>query len=252
MNKVKRQELILNQLHQYNFIKIKELSIKLNVSMETIRRDISELEEQHHLVRIHGGAKIRKTNIEEENFIQRRTSYMKEKKDIAQKAMSLITENSFIALDVSTTNLSIAKELILNFKQLTILTNCLTIAQELVLNSDFKVLMPSGELTKELFISGNSAINFISNYYTDLFFMSISGVSLNAGLMDYGFQEYEAKKAMLDNSHQIYAVADHHKFGQHAKIKVCDFDKISGIITDRDINKEFIDYFKAEDIPFFY
>jgi DeoR family glycerol-3-phosphate regulon repressor len=252
MNKDARQTFIMEQLHQNKHIKIKTLSQQLNVSMETIRRDLTELEVHYRLDRMHGGAKIKQTNIEEENFMQRRISYRKEKKELAKKAMPLITENAFIALDVSTTNLAIAKELVFHFKQLTILTNCFTIAQELVLNSDFNVLVPPGLLTKELFISGVSAVDFISNYYTDLFFMSVSGISIHDGLMDYGFQEYEAKKAMLSNAHQIYAVADHHKFGQHSKIKICPFNQISGIITDAGVQQEYIDYFRMKDIPFFY
>lgn len=252
MNKDKRHTFIMEQLHQHQAIKIKELSLELGVSMETIRRDLAELEELYQLERIHGGAKTRRTNIAEENFLTRRISYMNEKKDIARKAMSLVREKSFIALDVSTTNLAIAKELVLHFKELTILTNCLMIAQELALNSDFTVIVPPGKISKELFIAGPSAVEYVSNYYIDLFFMSISGISKSAGLMDYGFQEYEVKKAMLHSSHRIYAVADHHKFGQHAKIKVCQLDKISGIITDSGISKEFIDYFKEEELPFLY
>ena len=195
---------------------------------------------------------LRRTNIEEENFLKRRTSYLSEKKDIARKAMSLVREQSFIALDVSTTNLAIAKELVLHFQELTVVTNCLTIAQELALNSRFTVLVPPGKISAELFISGLAAVEYIQSFYIDIFFMSISGISPSGGLMDFGFQEFEVKKAMLQSAHQIYAVADQHKFGQHAKIKVCSFSKVAGIITDSGISQEFIDYFTAAEVPFYY
>ena len=47
---------LLDCLEKNNILKVKEIASELNISEATIRRDLSELEKQNKLKRIHGGA----------------------------------------------------------------------------------------------------------------------------------------------------------------------------------------------------
>ena len=253
MNKNERFKIILDELHKHKSVQVKELSNTFNVSMETIRRDLEELENQHYLKRVYGGAVVLKRNIQAQNFIERKNIHIKEKQMLAKNCVPLVKEGDFIAFDASTTNAMIAQEFMDHFKQLTVLTNDLLNAQQIALNTSWTVLVPGGELNnQELFIGGASAIDYIHQFQIDNYFMSISGFTPEIGFMDYGFKEYEIKMAMFRNSNQIYVAADHHKFGQHAMIKVCKAHEVNGVITDGGIDPETVKYFMDNKYPLYY
>ncbi len=253
MNKNERFKIILDELNKHKSVQVKQLSEEFSVSMETIRRDLEELEEQHYLKRVYGGAVALKRNIQAQNFIERKNIHIKEKQMLAKNCVPLVKEGDFIAFDASTTNAMIAQEFMDHFKHLTVLTNDLLNAQQMALNSNWTVLIPGGEINnRELFIGGASAIEYINQFQIDKYFMSISGFTPEIGFMDYGFKEYEIKMAMFRNSNQIYIAADHHKFGQHAMIKVCKANEVTGVITDDGINQETIRYFKDNMYPLYY
>ena len=149
---------------------MKELSDTFAVSFETIRRDLAELEKQGYLKRVHGGAVAVKRNIQVQNFIERRTTHVKEKQMLAKNCIPLIEEGDFLAFDASTSNVMIVQELINHFKQLTVLTNDLYNAQQMALNTKWKILFPSGEIKNgELFVGGVSAVRYIQQFQIDKF-----------------------------------------------------------------------------------
>lgn len=253
MNKNERFNIILEELHKHKSVQVKQLSEEFGVSMETIRRDLEILEEQHYLKRIYGGAVTLKQNIQAQNFIERKNVHIKEKQMLAKNCVHLVKEGDFIAFDVSTTNTTIAQELMNHFKHLTVLTNDLINAQLIALNTKWTILFPCGEINNnELFVGGASAIEYINQFQIDKFFMSISGFTPEIGFMDYGFQEYEIKMAMFRNSNQVYVAADHHKFGQHAMIKVCQMNQVNGVITDKGIDETTVKFFEENKFPLYF
>lgn len=253
MKKTERFAIILEELKNNKTIQVKQLSERFNVSMETIRRDLEELEQGDYLKRVYGGAVLLKKNIPSQNFIERKNYHLKEKRLIAKKCVSLVKEGDFVAFDASTTNATITQEFMSHFKHLTVLTNDIYNAQQIAINTNWTVLLPGGEINNhELFISGASAITYINKFQIDKYFMSISGFSEEIGFTDYGFKECEIKMALFQNANQVYIAADHHKFGQQAMIKVCKANEIDGVITDPDIDAETVAYFREHKYPLYF
>lgn len=240
-------------LQQNQTAKVGFLSKQLNVTPETIRRDLEHLEEVGTIKRVHGGAMINQTNTPETNFLVREAINIKEKEFIALEACQYVQEGDFIALDVSTTNTEIAKQLQKNFNQLSILTNSLTIATIVSQNPNFEVILPGGRLrNSELCIVGGSAIKQINRLHIDTFFMSVSGVSLTDGLMDIGHGEYEVKMAMFNNATNTLVVADHTKFEATSMLRIGPLSSVNGIITDPMIAQAIVEHFDSNGIPLFY
>lgn len=239
---------------QKNFsVKVGFLSKKLEVTPETIRRDFEYLEELGEVKRVHGGAILKKANIIETNFLVREAINKKEKELIAKEACQFVKEEDFIALDVSTTNTEIAKQLVQNFQKLYILTNSLNIATILSKNENFKIFLPSGELrNSELCITGSTAVSFIHTFNIDTFFMSVSGISMEKGLTDYALREFEVKMAMYKNANNVFAVADHTKFEKTAMFKIEELHSVNGIITDPYIPEEILEKYEANEVHIFY
>ncbi|XKE82380.1 DeoR/GlpR family DNA-binding transcription regulator [Oceanobacillus kapialis] len=228
-----RQEKIVEKLHESNFVKVGELIGLFNVSVETIRRDLEYLESMGKLKRIHGGAVVERDNSEEESFVTRENINVREKQEIGELATSFVQEGQSIAMDVSTTNTEFARALKKKFKQLTILTNSLPIAYELSTMPHYTIIMVGGILrNEELCVVGDMSEQFISQFHIDTLFLSMSGISLHSGLTDYGIQEWNIKKKLLESSKKCYVVADSSKFDAVSLLKVCSFSEVNGIITD--------------------
>ncbi|UUX33778.1 DeoR/GlpR family DNA-binding transcription regulator [Fundicoccus culcitae] len=245
-----RREKILEILNRQQTFRISEHISQFNVTTETLRRDLEELESQNLLTRIHGGAiKVDKYPVNELNFKTRSEINLKAKKEIAKTAMQFVHEHDYIAMDVSTTNTEIAKELVNHFDSLTIITNSIEIISILSVKPNFTIIIPGGILrNKELAIIGESAENEVSQYNIRLFLMSISGISLTASLTDYGIGEVKMKKKFLENSKEVILVADHSKFEAIAFQKVCDFNQIECIVTDSGLDAEVLKVYEANDI----
>lgn len=225
---------ILNLLLKHKKLRSKETAYLLNVSFETIRRDFETLELQGKLKRIHGGAEyIEPKSDVEKNFIERENLYAEEKKEIARKATQFVNEGMSIALDVSTTNTAIARCLARKFNRLTIITNSLPIIEIVAKITTFTVIVPGGVLyNQERCIIGDVAIDHISKYNIDLFFMSLSGIDMHKGYTDYGMEEVKIKKAFHSRAQTVVAVADHSKFDNVSLIHLGDDGLCDVIISD--------------------
>jgi len=229
-----RHQQILKLLHEIQTVKTSDLIARFGVSFETIRRDLEYLEREGFLRRIHGGATLPANDYQKElPFTVRETKRLQEKRQLAKTAVRYVEEGQSLFLDVSTTNTEFAKELAAHFDRLTILTNSFPIASILMEKPRFTIIFIGGLVrNSERCVVGNYAESFVSQFHADLFFMSISGISLSNGLTDYGVGEVQLKKKMLEYSHKIIVLADSSKFNVVSLTPVCGLDKIDRIVTD--------------------
>jgi DeoR family fructose operon transcriptional repressor len=244
-----RQQQIMELLNHHNSVKVSYLVDMFKVSLETVRRDLEYLEGQGLLKRVHGGAVLEEVNDQEQSFTTRKLLFKEEKKEIANIASNYIKEGQSIALDVSTTNTELAKVIRHRFERLTVLTNSLPIALELAQKPHFTIILAGGMLrNQELCVVGELAENFVSQFHIDTLFLSMSGISLQAGLTDYGVGEVQLKKKLLSMSNKCYIVADSSKFDVASLLKVCEFDEVEGVITDSNLKLGVLEKFKAKGV----
>lgn len=240
-----RYKKILQLLEKDNSVKTSALTKLFNVSIETIRRDLEYLENEGLLKRVYGGAVLDKVDAKQQVFQVREKDHFDEKIEIAQIACRFVEEGQSIAMDVSTTNLEIAKMLKQKFRMLTILTNSLIIANELADMDDYTVILTGGILRKEEYsLIGEMCETNIGQFHVDLAFISASGISLNAGITDYGFGEVQAKKRMLDIAQKIIVVCNSSRFDVISLLKVCDLSRVDQIITDAKLKDHVAERYK--------
>jgi DeoR family fructose operon transcriptional repressor len=236
-----RQHKILEMIDNDGIVYTKDLIRYFNTSRETIRRDLFELEAKSALKRVYGGAVKEQKETVLSPFEVRKQVNLAEKKDLAGKVCSIVKENMIIAMDTSTTNLVILQELEQHFKTLTIITNSLPISCEASKGNDFNLIMLGGSLNKkELCFDGQNTINMMHNYHADLFLLSCSGVSLQAGVTDLGEPNLQVKLAMKEISEKTVLVCNHTRFETTALLRVCPLSDVDGIITDSRIAKDLV------------
>lgn len=104
-----RQAAIIQCLQEKGKVKVKSLSEKFHVSEDCIRKDLKTLENSGKLKRTYGGAIMSQDYPLQRDVIDRRNYHLDKKKIIAEKAFGLIKSNETVFLDISTTNIELAK-----------------------------------------------------------------------------------------------------------------------------------------------
>ncbi len=244
-----RYEYIIETLNRDSAVKVSKLIKELNVSVETIRRDLEHLEKEGILERVYGGAVPKKVLVDKLSFDKREEEFKEEKLEIASIAMRYIEEGQSIALNDSTTNVEIARQLKKKFKNITVITNSLIIATELANNQGIKVILSGGLLNNnEYAFYGEFAKNILKNFIVDRAFISVGGVSLNRGVTDYDIHTVEIQKILIEISKESIILADSSKIDSVSLTKISDIDDVSFIITDSKVEKNIADKYLKQGV----
>lgn len=233
-----RREFILEKLSADNKVSVSDLMTGLDVSDETVRRDLKDLEKEGLLRRIHGGA-IGVSSIRDEPISKRAKKAAKEKVMIAQLAVDLISDHTTIFLDTGSTTEALAKQLG-RFTDLKLYTNSLKVAQAAREHFGVSVFMTPGQLRKiELDLVGYDTVAYIQNFVFDTVFMGAAGIDVERGFMDFEEDESRIRQALLKSARNKIMLADASKFGKTANICTAKFEVIDRLVTDTKPEDEF-------------
>jgi len=234
-----RHQEILNLLNKYQTVSLKQLLDCLNVSESTIRRDLSQLEEESKLIRVHGGAKKNVTLDAEQTITEKAFKNSHEKDQIAKYAASLVKENETIYLDAGTTTYAMVPYL--KDKNILVVTNGIQSANRLVdMNIDTILLGGKIKQTTKAII-GSFTLKQFEQYRFSKAFLGINGIDLDAGLTTPDNEEAMLKQAAMDSGNEVYFLADSSKFNKVTFCKVAELEgqKIITSQTDEQVINKF-------------
>ncbi len=225
-----RQATILKALGRQGACKVNELAEQLAVSDETIRRDVKAMAGKGLVERVHGGVVLPPAP-SEPAFQKRMARNAEEKRRIARLAAAQIRNGDSVMLDTGSTTAYVARALA-EHKDLLVVTNCTEIALRLAGRN--RVYLAGGELrADDGAVFGAAAIRFVEQFRARTAVLSIGAVDPADGLMDFHLQEAEFSRALIQRAERTVVVTDHSKFGGHAPVRVCGFEEIDLLITDR-------------------
>jgi DeoR/GlpR family transcriptional regulator of sugar metabolism len=214
---------------------LSDLANILQVSIDTVRRDLKEMDEAKKIKRVHGGAVSMGFNIYNE---QRSHIYAYENKAIiAQKGISLLKKGDVVLISGGTTNLELAK-LLPQKLDLTFFTPSLPMAIEL-LNSPAKneVIFIGGKLSKNSQLStGGSAINLLSEIKADICFLGTGYLDPLNGITEIDWEIAQLKKAMIAASKKVVSLTISEKLNTINRYKICDINTLDVLVTEMDPN----------------
>ncbi|QLK85480.1 DeoR/GlpR family DNA-binding transcription regulator [Staphylococcus sp. 17KM0847] len=207
----KRHALIIEALEQHNFLKLQQLMAYTGSSASTIRRDLTKLQEEGLLTRVHGGAKLVSLSLEPE-LSTKRTQHIEEKIEIAKQAAQLINDGDDLYLDAGSTTLEMIP--FITATGITVVTNGLSHVEAL-LKQGIHTYIIGGEMKPNtMAVVGTRAVKFLKNYCFDKAFLGINGIDETSGLTTPDEREAMMKEVAIQQSQQAYVLADHSKFGQ--------------------------------------
>ena len=234
--KQNRQRQILQLLQQQKCVSAEELSRSFHVSIETVRRDLSQLEKQGALKRVYGGAVLYDLPDPSSRMLPwdiRHSTNQSVKQALALEALKQIPDGSTVALDSGTTSLAIA-DLLDRRANLTVITNDFHIALELTTHTAHQIFFIGGSIARSEFMTtGYLAIDFL-NYFSriDIALVSTDGFNDITGLSDSNIEMGALKSAIIAKSEKVIAVFDHSKFSVNCLYNVCPPDRLNVLITD--------------------
>ena len=229
-----RKKKIVELVNEVVEITVDKLASHFCVSVETIRRDLKQLDAEELLIRVHGGAISKQTEDIGTSFSYRLKDNIEEKKSLVLSAVSRIYEGSVIGLDASSSSYHLAS-LLPNIK-CTIVTNSVVIISLLQGKSNIHIISTGGNYSDKYgAFYGSISINTLSRMSLDICFISCVGFDFDSGIWDSNEYNCEIKKKFIEISNDVFLIADKSKFNKRSLLKICDINSINTIITDTDL-----------------
>jgi DeoR/GlpR family transcriptional regulator of sugar metabolism len=232
---------------QEEMVPFSKLCQKFGMSSATMRRDLSDLERQGLIKRVHGGAHAVqiKPDVSEPPYSKRLVQNVREKKRIAQHAMGYIHDGDIIFLDSSTTMCEVANLLALSNLKVMVITNDIHIGCTLQDCQNIELLIIGGFVRSTFYSTrGIFAENMLNQLRANTFFMAVDAIHPEHGARIFHVDEINCKRLMLERSQAQYVLCDHTKFYESAALQVCPITSIHKIITDNALGDEVLTGFK--------
>ncbi|MBQ4424164.1 MAG: DeoR/GlpR transcriptional regulator [Lachnospiraceae bacterium] len=227
-----RRDKIKELLRTSGFVNVQDLASRFQVSSETIRRDLEQLEKEGAVKRVHGGAMSTLRMVSETAFVLRQQSHTPEKRLIARAAAEMIADGDTVILSPGTSTLQIAPFLAPR-KNLTVITNGLPLAMQLAEYPEINVYFLGGHLRGEdLATSGSLAFSNLALFNPAKLILGIGGITPENGLTDFRMEESALLRAFIDKAACTIAIGDHSKFGKVCAYSICPAGRLDVLITD--------------------
>lgn len=227
---IERHDMILGLLSTHEVVSLQLLMDETNSSESTIRRDLSTLEKDGKLIRIHGGAKRAVEKHRDIALAIKTTKFVAEKNEIAKRAAAIVQDNDCIYLDAGSTTLAMIPYL--HQQHLTVVTNGLTHVPPLV-EKGIEVYMIGGYVKSSTYAHvGVQARTMLDSFSFDKAFMGANGVDIEHGLTTPDIEEASIKTAAIRKSRNSYFLVDDSKFNETAFAKICDLEEVQ-LITNQ-------------------
>lgn len=219
-------------------IRVEDLCRRLKVSPATVRRDLDQLERGGAIRRVHGGAVSVESRLDEPVFADKTSRAAREKRRIAEAALTFIEPGDTVYLDGGSTVLELAR-LLRERTNLTVVTNSLYAAHELAGRGP-RLIVIGGELRRlSQTMVGPLTERVLQELHLDKAFMGTIGLALDEGLTTTDHSEAFTKKLVMGQARQVIVLADSSKAGKVSFANAGGWENVHVLITDKQIEKTF-------------
>lgn len=248
MLKKERHSHIIKQINLHNKVLSSDLAIELNVSEDTIRRDLNEMDESGQIVKVHGGALSRSYHYP---FQQNNIYAADAKMIIAKKAINLIKDGMVVLTGGGTTIIEMVRMLPLHLSA-TIFTISPPVALQLADHPLIDVILIGGEFSKDSQVcTGTQVVSYLNEIKFDICFLGTNGISLADGVTDSDFDIVQIKKAMIRASKRLVIMCIAEKLNSVQRMRVCELQQISSLITDLDHTDDILQAYRQQNLQLY-
>lgn len=241
-----RKLLLLDILRQEGKIVAKTVAAQLDISEDTIRRDLRELAGEGLLQRVHGGALPASPAMGD--FAARQRIAADDKSAIGRAAALMIQPGQVVFLDGGTTSAQLVRHLPADLRA-TVITHSPSVAVDLVAHPSVEVIMLGGRLFKHSVVGvGSATVEAIRQVQADVYFMGVCSVHPEAGLTTGDFEEAGVKRALSAAAAETIVLASPEKLATASPYQVIALEELSGLVTMKSVAEEVLAPYRARGI----
>ena len=240
-----RHQQIVARARAEGRVDVLSLARELDVTPETVRRDLTALERHGLVRRVHGGA-IPVERLGFERGLSDRESLLAAEKDrIAKAALDLLPDGGSIILDAGTTTVRLAQQLP-DDRELTVVTHALPVATALAGNPRITLHLVGGTVRgRTLAAVGSWALRDLADIHADVAFLGTNGLTVEHGLTTPDLAEAAVKQAVIAAAARVVVLADHTKIGRADFAHVAPLSQVDTVVTDTAVEAELVDELEA-------
>ncbi|WP_129338793.1 DeoR/GlpR family DNA-binding transcription regulator [Cellulomonas endophytica] len=240
-----RHQQILVWARQRGRVDVTSLAAELDVTAETVRRDLTALERHGLVRRVHGGAiPVERLGIEP-GIADRERVLSGEKERIAKTALEELPDGGAVILDAGTTTVRLA-ELLPTDRELTVVTHALPVATVLATRPNLTLHLVGGTVRgRTLAAVGSWAERALQDIHADVAFLGTNGLTVERGLTTPDLAEAAVKRALVGAARRTVVLADHTKIGRTEFARVATLAEIDTVITDDAVDADLVDEIEA-------
>lgn len=226
-----RQRRLLEIVRQHLTISVEDLAQQLGVTPQTVRRDVKQMEEAKLLARYHGGVGL-PSSVENIDYSQRKVLNIDAKRRIASAVAARVPQGCSLLINIGTTTEEVARALA-HHQGLHVVTNNLNVAAILADNPECEVILAGGVVRgRDRGIVGEATIDFIRQFKVDIGIIGISSIEEDGTLRDFDPREVKVAQAIIEQSREVWLVADYDKFGRQALVRMAHVSQLDMLFTD--------------------
>lgn len=246
MLKEERQQKILRVLHDDGKIVVSDISRSLDISEDTIRRDLRDLDESGLLLRVHGGALPRSTT--PPAYTTRAAQATGIKESMAAATVKRLQHGQVILLDGGTTALRVAQHLPPDFKA-TVVTHSIPAMVALAAHPMIEVILLGGRLFKDSLVAvGAQTVTTLRALRADVCILGVTAIHPDVGISASDYEETLVKQAMVSSATEVIALAAADKLGKAEAFIAARLDQITILVTEPSVPEDVLTAYRAHGI----
>ncbi|MFJ5714709.1 DeoR/GlpR family DNA-binding transcription regulator [Neobacillus sp. NPDC093127] len=227
-----RKTTIMESLEKEEKVQVRLLATILQVSDETIRRDLDRLEKEGFLKKVYGGAVKTKNHNWELPFDEKTMINKKEKQAICKAAASLVEDGDIIMIGNGTTPLDMIPYLA-DKNEVTLITHSVPVMLGAMDAFKGRIVFIGGEIERnQKYMSGPLSERMLELLQANKAFICAGGISTVNGITDYDISGSSISRKMMERAEEVIILADHTKFGKTTFANMCSLTDTTKIITD--------------------
>ncbi len=238
MYAAERQQAIIQLVRERGRISVVELADRYEVTTETVRRDLSVLEDRHLVRRVHGGAvSADALTLIEAGLPDRDVSRIEQKQRIAAAAVDLLPRaDSTVIIDAGSTTVRLSRMLPPNLR-MTVITHAVPIAAQLAGAPQIELHLLPGRVRRHTHAAvGPETIEALDQIRADLAFVGTNGLTPEHGLSTPDRTEAAVKRAIISRARRTVVLADSSKVGVERTVKFAELSDVDALVTDKEIS----------------
>ena len=243
-----RRDRISEEVRRRGRVSVSRLAAAYDVTAETVRRDLIELEQRGELRRVHGGA-VAPARTRQEVAVDERAGHMAaEKERIAEAALALLPDDGgTVLVDAGTTTAALVERFPAE-RRLTVVTNAVPHALRLVQLPEVTVIVVGGRLrARTLANVDEPAVEALRNLRVDVAFVATNGLT-ERGCSTPDLAEAAVKRALVAAADRVVLLADHTKFGEEHFVRFAELADLDVVVTDDGADPDDLVALKAAEI----